>query len=88
MICKQCKKEGKKSKVYIGASTMTCVNFGNGHYNEEGIYVEPADHNSHTTQYSCSNGHSFKIDSKMCVGETEFRQGYKRFKGSFRMDLL
>jgi hypothetical protein len=58
MICSECKKVGKKSKVYSGASSSTlmhCQPF----YDEDGKYHNH-DMNITTTNYSCSNGHSWQ----------------------------
>ena len=57
--CPICKKEGLKSKVYVGGSMTTLVHCGNGHYDEDGIYHAPGKCNTTTTQYTCSNGHTF-----------------------------
>lgn len=55
MICPECKKQGLKSKVYIGGSTSTLM-YCQPFYDKEGKYHDH-DYNSHTTTYSCSNGH-------------------------------
>lgn len=60
--CPQCVKEGLKSIVYVGASsrTLMCIQewydeYGNYHY---------YDPNTTTTNYTCSNGHSWSMKSK------------------------
>ena len=58
MICEQCKREGKKSKVYVGRSTRTAVAWIS-YYDEDGHYVG-GDPNVTTTEYDCSNGHRFR----------------------------
>ena len=55
MICPQCKKLGKKSRVYCGISTVTCIGFI-PYYDEDGHYHHN-DPNKTTTEYACSNGH-------------------------------
>ena len=57
MLCPECVKEGKTSKVYPGCSFCTdmyCPPF----YDEAGNYHHH-DRNYVTTSYRCSNGHSF-----------------------------
>jgi len=58
MKCIQCIKEGKKSKVFIGTTTSTLV-YAQPYYDEDGNFVQPPDPNTHTTEYSCSNGHKW-----------------------------
>jgi len=58
MKCIQCVKDGKKSLVYIGASTTTLAYFPDW-YDEDGNYVKNQGHNTITTQYSCTNGHNW-----------------------------
>lgn len=55
MICKQCRDEGKLSKVFPGCGTRTLMNCPT-FYDEQGKFH---DHDSNTTtmDYSCSNGH-------------------------------
>ena len=57
--CPDCVKEGKNSIVYIGMSTTTTMNCGNGSYGENGRYIPPPPCNTTTTSYTCSNGHDF-----------------------------
>lgn len=57
MICPECKKEGKKSRVCPGVSMVTamwCPPF----YDEDGKYHHH-DANITTTNYKCSNGHTW-----------------------------
>lgn len=57
MKCPQCKKEGKKSKVYPGVGYTTCM-YCPPFYDEEGKYHNH-DGNVTTQEYSCSNGHKW-----------------------------
>lgn len=57
MKCPICQKEGKKSCVYEGITTSTCI-YCQPYYDEEGKY-HVHDLNNHTTSYNCSNGHSW-----------------------------
>ncbi len=57
MFCLECQKEGKKSKLYIGTSLVTCMGF-TPYYDEDGVY-QHNDPNTTTTDYSCSNGHAW-----------------------------
>ena len=61
MICEQCVKENKKSKVFPhgGFTTaMYCPPF----YDENGAY-HSHDMNTRTDSYSCSNGHEWRESS-------------------------
>lgn len=60
MICDKCKSEGKESKIYIGMSTRTLMASPPPYYNEKGDLVTFKDPNHTTTEYSCSNGHSWR----------------------------
>lgn len=64
MKCPQCEKEGKTSKVYVGASTTTCMSLSDAYFDENGIYHESIDPNSHFQEYSCSNGHHWEARVK------------------------
>ena len=55
LICPECKKEGKKSRVYPGASTTTLM-YCAPYYDEDGEYHHH-DSNWHDTDYRCSEGH-------------------------------
>jgi hypothetical protein len=59
IICKECVKQGLKSRVYVGISTQTAM-MGSSYYDESGNfhYHNP---NTTTTNYKCSNGHEFQI---------------------------
>lgn len=71
MICPICKREGKKSKVYIRCQTTTCMAYP-AYYDEDGKYIRD-DPNTTTINYHCSNGHSFKIEE--CRGKIEVIEG-------------
>lgn len=68
MICPTCKKEGKKSKVFIGVG-MTTMLYCQPFYDEDGKYHHH-DLNTTTTQYTCSNKHhwSEKTQSECWCG--------------------
>jgi hypothetical protein len=55
VICQECKKEGKKSRVYVGGGMTTLMGVSS-FYDEEGRY-HMHDPNTTTTDFSCSNGH-------------------------------
>ena len=57
MICQKCKRDGKRSKVYVGTSTVTAM-YSQPYYDEDGKYVHN-DPNTTTTTYWCSNSHRF-----------------------------
>ena len=57
MKCPECIKLGLRSKIFAGMSSgtlMCCHPF----YDEDGVYHHH-DYNKTTTNYSCSNGHSW-----------------------------
>lgn len=58
MKCPECIKEGKKSIVTEGASSMTLVQAMTV-WDENGNLMPTHDPNTTTTQYSCSNGHNW-----------------------------
>jgi len=59
MICPECKKENKKSRVYLGSSFTTLM-APVPYYDEDGrLHVH--DPNITTISYSCSNGHSWTV---------------------------
>ncbi len=77
MICPECEKESKISKVYPGSSLMTLM-YAAPFYDERGEYHHH-DPNVITTTYKCTNGHAWteirKLGSCWCgwgdkVGET------------------
>ncbi len=57
MFCPECKRAGKKSKVYPGTSSTTLVYYP-PFYDEEGSYHHH-DANVTTTDFWCSNGHAW-----------------------------
>jgi hypothetical protein len=57
-FCPECQKEGQRSKVYIGATSVTLMAV-HRYYDEDGdLHVD--DPNKMTTTYSCSNGHQWR----------------------------
>lgn len=58
MKCPTCVAEGKRSKVFVGPSTSTCMS-GASFYDEDGRphFHDP---NTTTTEYRCSNDHTWK----------------------------
>lgn len=58
MICKYCKKEGKKSFVYEQAGSVTAMHFS-PYYDEDGNR-HSHDRNIENVHYSCSNNHAWK----------------------------
>lgn len=59
VFCPVCKSEKRKSTIYVGSTTTTCLFCGNGYYDTLGIYHAPLPCNTTTTKYHCSNGHEF-----------------------------
>lgn len=55
MKCSECVKENKKSCVYVGVGSVTAMYFA-PYYDEKGEFHHH-DGNTHSTSYSCSNGH-------------------------------
>jgi hypothetical protein len=62
MICQECKTEGKKSRVYEGPSSTTCM-YSPPFYDEDGKHHDH-DPNTSTTSFSCSNGHKWSESSR------------------------
>ena len=59
MKCPICEKEDRKSNVYIG-TTMSTLMYAESYYDENGDF-HSNDPNTHTTSYSCSNGHKWSV---------------------------
>lgn len=59
MICEQCKKEGRKSRVYAGTVSRTLMG-RQTFWDEEGI-PHVHDPNTEHRSYSCSRGHSWTV---------------------------
>jgi RNA polymerase subunit RPABC4/transcription elongation factor Spt4 len=57
MKCPVCVEKNLKSNVYVGMSTSTAM-YCAPYYDEDGKY-HSHDGNTHTTSYSCSNGHTW-----------------------------
>jgi len=61
--CPECEEQDidkSEYRVTEGMSTRTLVQPGSPYWNEDGEYIVPDDPNTTTTQYSCSNGHTWK----------------------------
>lgn len=58
MICKECHKEGKTSRIFIGPSSVTAMYFP-PYYDEEGNHHHH-DNNIVITNYKCSNNHAWR----------------------------
>ena len=59
MKCKECEAQGLKSSIHLGVSTATCMGYEPFYYDENGKIVFNEDPNIYTTEWHCSNGHSF-----------------------------
>jgi len=59
MKCPVCELENKKSILRIGPTMGTLVCF-QSYYDEDGNYHN-IDPNTYTTEYTCSNNHSFRV---------------------------
>ena len=57
-LCEECKSQNLKSKVFQGASTTT-LGLSIHYWDEDGKEHTPQDVNTTTTQYRCSNGHTW-----------------------------
>ena len=62
MTCDQCRRDGKRSRVYPGVGTTTLM-ASHPYYDEDGRYVND-DPNITTTPYSCSNGHRWSTKTQ------------------------
>lgn len=62
MKCPVCQTEGLRSFVYPGMSSGTLMNI-HLYYDEDGNEVVE-DPNTYTTQYKCSEGHSFREERR------------------------
>ena len=58
VVCEECHKADKKSRVYVGVSTSTLL-YCPGYYDEEGNHVSSANCNTVCTTFNCSNGHEW-----------------------------
>lgn len=59
MFCPVCQEKGLTSRVYPGMTLGTLMNT-HSYYDENGVYHHE-DPNSYTTEYSCSQGHAWRI---------------------------
>lgn len=59
MICQQCKDAKATSKVHAGSSMITNAGYS-AYYDEKGHHHRH-DSNITTTDYTCSNGHSWQV---------------------------
>ena len=67
MICKICKEQGLKSNVYGGDFGITTAMYCEPYYDEDGKRHHH-DMNGTSSDYRCSNGHSFyKVSYKKCA---------------------
>lgn len=70
--CPDCVKQGLRSKLFVERTTMTAMNCGEGHYDEQGQWVSPPDCNYVTTECACSEGHRFTYSRKGSAGGLRF----------------
>jgi hypothetical protein len=63
MICPECKKAGKKSKVYPSYGMRTAIMGYQPYYDESG-QLHQHDPNFTKTSYRCSNGHEWIGNTK------------------------
>ena len=68
MKCPFCVEENKNSCVYPGVSTSTLLAWTPYHYDENGEVVWSENPNTITTQYRCSNGHTWTVEVKTDTG--------------------
>lgn len=61
MKCPKCAEANERSRVYVGGTFSTAMMF-NAFYDEDGVY-HSHDPNVRTTQYSCSRGHHWSVES-------------------------
>jgi hypothetical protein len=61
MICKECQNQGLKSQVHPGIGMRTLMGWS-PYYDENGKF-HSHDPNTITTDYKCSNGHSWEEQS-------------------------
>jgi hypothetical protein len=62
VICPQCQAENKRSTVTEGGTFRTLMAFPR-RWDEHGALILNTRRNRSTTNYSCSNGHSWKVKS-------------------------
>lgn len=76
MICDQCHGEGQTSKIYDNGTATTLL--APSHFYDEEGQEHLHDPNTRKTLYSCSNGHSFTVESKVpcpsCGPESDYAQ--------------
>lgn len=70
MKCPVCVEKGLKSSVYPGMMTSTAM-YCPPYYDEDGNY-HSHDGNTHTTNYSCSQGHTWAESSKGTCPSCDF----------------
>ena len=58
-FCLVCQEQGLTSSISIEIGICTSMFCGNGSYDEEGYYTPPKDCNTCSTNYKCSQGHSW-----------------------------
>jgi hypothetical protein len=74
MICQKCKAEGKKSRVNVPMGGFsTCMAWQN-YYDEDGKYHHH-DPNSHSSTYSCSEGHRWHVTTYSQCFSCDFNEG-------------
>jgi len=62
MKCKQCITEGKKSTINVPQyGTTTLMMPAPNYYDEDGVLIKGHNPNTTTTEWSCSNGHNWKV---------------------------
>lgn len=62
MICPECQKEGKKSKVWQGSTVMTAM-YSDSYWDENGK-EHIHNPNDRATEYRCSKNHQWHITRK------------------------
>lgn len=84
MICPKCKEEEKKSIVYAGYGMSTLVGY-TPYYDEDGKY-HSHDPNSNTTNYTCSNGHSFSVSRKSPCPNCDYGKDFEKIRINEKSD--
>jgi hypothetical protein len=62
MKCQKCVANGLRSRVHVGMSTSTLMGW-TPYYDEDGEFHND-DPNIHSTDYSCTQGHSWSVSSQ------------------------
>jgi hypothetical protein len=69
LICPECVKLGIKSQIRYDGSTKTLLGWSEGHYDENGAWIQHDDPNVYTSWFHCEHGHWITIKYQEGKGE-------------------